>query len=80
MAVYVNCKSYDQRHGSVRGLQTDAAANNGEVWRAIGCARRPHCYRGRVAARKTHHRRVSQQQMRMPQVGDGFNSNRSEPL
>jgi hypothetical protein len=26
-----HCKSYDQRCGSVRGLQTDAAANNGEV-------------------------------------------------
>jgi hypothetical protein len=28
-----HCKSYDQRYGSVRGLQKDAAANNGEVWR-----------------------------------------------
>lgn len=31
--------SYDKRYGSVRGLQTDSAANDGEVWRAIGCAR-----------------------------------------
>ena len=26
----------------------------------IGCARRPHCSRGRVAARTANHRRVSQ--------------------
>ena len=36
-----HCKSYDQTYGSVRGLQTDAAANSREVWRAIDSARRP---------------------------------------